>query len=55
MAKSGFEALIEALKQSGADMGGFGGARAAGAGGADGSSDGAAGGAGASRPGAGKP
>ena len=25
MAKSGFEALIEALKQSGADMGGFGG------------------------------
>ena len=54
MAKSGFEALIEALKQSGADMGGFGGARAAGAGGADGSSDGAAGGAGASRPGAGQ-
>ncbi len=41
MGKSGFEALLDALKQSGADMGGFGGAGAGAAGGA-GADDGAA-------------
>ena len=41
MGRSGFEALLDALKQSGADMGGFGGAGAGAAGGA-GADDGAA-------------
>ena len=53
MAKSGLEALLDALKQSGADMGGFGGASAGAGEGADGAPAGDAGAGGAGRKGSG--